>query len=118
VQGDRTDHAGFVATFRERTFDAVIDNIASVAADVDAAVEAFAGRVQRYVFTSTGSVYASSQLDGARRLAPLHEDDADLALRAAEPYGDGKRACEQVLHARAGRDRGLPHDLEGPRGGA
>ena len=114
VQGDRTDHAGFVATFRDRTFDAVIDNIAYVAADVDAAVEAFAGRVQRYVFTSTGSVYASPQLDATRLLAPLHEDDADLALRAAEPYGDGKRACEQVLHARAGRDRGLPFTILRP----
>jgi nucleoside-diphosphate-sugar epimerase len=114
VQGDRTDHAGFVAAFRPRSFDVVIDNIAYTAADVEAAVAAFAGRVGRYVLTSTGSVYAGPRLDAARLLAPLQEDDADLAVRADEPYGDGKRACEQVLHTRGGRDRGLPFTILRP----
>ena len=114
VHGDRTDHNGFVATFTSRSFDAVIDNIAYTGADVDAAVDAFAGRVQRYVLTSTGSVYAGPGLNAARLLAPLHEDDADLAVRADEPYGDGKRAGEQVLQARGGRARGLPFTILRP----
>ncbi|MBI3997979.1 MAG: NAD-dependent epimerase/dehydratase family protein [Armatimonadetes bacterium] len=108
IQGDRTDHAAFIAALQGRSFDVVIDNIAFVGADVKAAVDAFAGRVGRYILTTTGSVYGARRLEAARQLRLIKEEDADLALREGEPYGDGKRACEQVLHERAGRARGLP----------
>ncbi len=110
--GDRTDHAAFVQTFTGRSFDVVIDNIAYTRGDVDAAIDAFSGRAGRYVLTSSVSVYPLRRLDPAKLLLPIYEDSADLAFREGESYSDGKRACEQALLERAGRD--LPFTIIRP----
>ncbi len=115
IPGDRNDHTAFVRTLQQRSFDAVIDNIAFERKDVEAAIRAFAGRVGRYVLTTSGSVYATGRrFDAVRRLAPIREEDADLAYRDQDAYGDGKRACEETLHAKAGRARDLPFTIIRP----
>lgn len=114
IPGDRNDHTAFVRTLRERSFDAVIDNIAFDQEDVEAAIQAFAGRVGRYVLTTSGAVYATRRLDAPRRVAPVREEDAELAYRSGDAYGDGKRAAEETLHAKAGRARDLPFTIIRP----
>jgi nucleoside-diphosphate-sugar epimerase len=99
LQGDRTDRRAFVRTLRGREFDVVVDNIAYEAEDVEAALEALAGRTGQYILTSSGAVYGP-----VTTLRPLAEEDADLAVRTGDAYADGKRACEQVLH----RDPSVP----------
>lgn len=79
IPGDRDDHAAFVRSLRQHAFDVVIDNIAFDQGDVEAAIQAFAGRVGRYVLTTSGAVYATRRFDAVRRLAPIREEDADLA---------------------------------------
>ncbi|MGH2349108.1 MAG: NAD-dependent epimerase/dehydratase family protein, partial [bacterium] len=96
LRGDRTDHGTFVQTLRTLTFDAVIDNVAFQPEDVAAAVEAFRDRIGHYVLTSTGSVYDFKR---PQHFRPLTEDEADLTLRGDMEYAEGKRACEQAVHA-------------------
>ncbi|MBI3287268.1 MAG: hypothetical protein HYZ68_04390 [Chloroflexi bacterium] len=55
--GERTERRRFEATFGQRRFDAVIDNIAFEAADVESALRAFTGRIGHYVLTSSAAVY-------------------------------------------------------------
>lgn len=114
IPGDRDDHAAFVRSLRQHAFDVVIDNIAFDQGDVEAAIQAFAGRVGRYVLTTSGAVYATRRFDAVRRLAPIREEDADLAYRDRDAYGDGKRACEEILHGEAGRARDLPFTIIRP----
>ena len=57
IAGDRTDHNEFINSLRNKTFDAVIDNVAYTFKDVQAAVSAFSGNVGRYLVSSTVSVY-------------------------------------------------------------
>jgi nucleoside-diphosphate-sugar epimerase len=101
---DRHDVAAFRSALRERSFDAVVDNIAFDADDVHATVTALGDRVGHYVLTSSAAVYANLQVRH-----PLHESEADLSVRlpddAPDPfhprlkhaYGNGKRAAEQAL---------------------
>src|SRR4051794_23269346 len=63
VVGDRKEHGAFEAAFAAREFDAVIDQHAYTKEDVESAIRAFTGRVGRYVFTSTISVYHDGYLD-------------------------------------------------------
>ena len=94
VAGDRTDHGAFVDALRGRRFDVVVDNIAFVRADVDAAADALGGRIAHYLLTSSGSVYPDFPSDA--RLRPIREDAADLTLRGDLAYAVGKRECEQA----------------------
>jgi nucleoside-diphosphate-sugar epimerase len=103
---DRRDGDAFVAAFRSASFDAVIDNIAYNADDIDLIVRAFGGRIRQYLFTSTMAVYQYGE-----RLKPFAEDEADLTY--VEPpdvpptlafhtthghaYGIGKRQAEHKL---------------------
>jgi nucleoside-diphosphate-sugar epimerase len=96
LRGDRTDHRAFVQALHPHSFDAVIDNVAFQPEDVAAAIAAFGSRIGHYVLTSTGSVYDFKRPESFR---PLTEDEADLSLRGDMEYAEGKRACEQTLHA-------------------
>jgi nucleoside-diphosphate-sugar epimerase len=94
VAGDRTDRTAFVSALRGRPFDAVVDNIAFVRVDVEAAIAAFQGCIGHYLLTSSGSVYPDFTPDEEMR--PVAEDAADLALRGDLAYAEGKRECEQA----------------------
>lgn len=94
VAGDRTDRDAFISAMSGRRFDVVVDNIAFVRADVEAAIAAFGGRVGHYLLTSSGSVYPDVPPDVDMR--PVAEDAVDLTLRGDLAYAEGKRDCEQA----------------------
>lgn len=94
LPGDRTDHAGFGRALAGRSFDVVVDNIAFARPDVEAAVNAFNGRIGHYILTSSGSVYPPFADRAPFR--PIAEETADLTLRGDGAYSEGKRACEQA----------------------
>ncbi|MBI2389085.1 MAG: NAD-dependent epimerase/dehydratase family protein [Deltaproteobacteria bacterium] len=104
--GDRTS-PDFERALSGRTFDAVVDMVGYQGADVERAIDVFAGRVGHYLFVSTGQVYL------VRENAPMpsREEDYGGPLMARPQgddaaqwdYGVGKRACEDALIA--ARDR-------------
>jgi nucleoside-diphosphate-sugar epimerase len=87
-------------------WDAVVDFVAFVPAQVDAAVEALVGHVDQYVFISSASVY---QKPPAR---PLITEDTPL-LNPFWEYARQKIACEERLRA-AHRERGFPITIVRP----
>lgn len=94
IAGDRTDHAAFVTALRGKRFDVVVDNIAFVRTDVEAAVDALGGDIGDYILTSSGSVYPDAS--AYARMRPIREEAADLTLRGDLAYAEGKRECEQA----------------------
>jgi nucleoside-diphosphate-sugar epimerase len=104
LRGDRTTDE-FDRALAGRRFDAAVDFVGFVAADVERAVRVLEGRVGHYVFVSTGQVYLVRE----PRPAVAREADYDGPLMAEPPaghpdhadwaYGMGKRACEDALAA-------------------
>lgn len=100
ISGDRTDPGDFQAKLDRQTFDAVVDNIAFTADDVQTALETFKGNVDRYVFTSTAAVYYTGH-----QIMPVAEDDVDYAFQPPEGEEDsplwrytlGKLHAERTL---------------------
>ncbi len=100
IVGDRQDYAAFRDRFASETFDAVIDNIAYTGEDVAVALDAFRGRMGRYILTSTGSVYRYAP-PGAplleetvnHQLTPPGYDPSDGGWQ----YAAGKVAAEWTL---------------------
>lgn len=100
VVGDRSTIEGY-ARLEDRSFDLVVD-VARQPGHVRTALDALAERTERWVFVSTGSVYADH--------AALHRTETTPTLPAfegpeapPEAYGEGKVACEQAcLAARGG----------------
>jgi nucleoside-diphosphate-sugar epimerase len=101
VHGDRKNPDDFQQKLKGKTFDGVIDNIAFTAEEVNAALTAFAGRVGRYVLTSSASAYYTGTLT-----MPLLESDVDLEFKAPKgeentpfwSYTLGKIGAERALH--------------------
>lgn len=97
--GDRT--TGDYSSLTEGAWDAVVDVNAYVPRNVAEVSEAVAGRVARYLFVSTGSVYdlASGDVnEDAARVEPItdHEDVTN------DTYGGLKVACEDAAADRWG----------------
>lgn len=99
LHGDRD---GDLAPLAERRWDAVIDTSGYVPRIVRQSCELLQGRVDRYVFISTISVYAdlaADELDEGSALAPL-PDPATEDVPAH--YGALKGACEREVVAAFG----------------
>lgn len=101
-RGDRA--TGDYASLADGSWDAVVDVSAYVPRHVQQAADALDGRVGRYLFISTGSVYdhtrapASGLAEDAPRLAPERgTEDSD-----GPAYGPLKVACEDDAAARWG----------------
>jgi len=116
--GDRRQDLSALAQGR---WDAVIDTCGYLPAEVAAMADCLQGRVGRYVFISSVSVYADFR-------QPNHEhsplgviDDPDTELVDGRTYGPLKALCEQALTERVGEGAlclrpGLivgPHDPSG-----
>lgn len=109
------DRDGDLESLKGRDWDAVIDNTGYVPRHVRDSADLLKGHVGRYLFTSTGSVYALNQ----ERL----DEDSDL-LVAPEPdsedvskyYGELKVLCEQAVQERYGEAATIvrPHIVAGP----
>ncbi len=101
---DREDGAAMAAALAGRSFDVVVDQVCYTPQHAEGAVRAFAGRVGRYVMTSTIEVYDT----GERRpvgvplaehvVDPQHWPVPEPAPQKGElSYGEGKRQAEAVL---------------------
>ncbi len=94
VIGDRTED---LYPLSRREFDAVIDVACNDPATARMSAEALKGRVGRYVFVSTVSVYADqSTTDAQLEDAPLAELKPD-AGDPLENYGANKALCEAAI---------------------
>src|SRR4051812_33209023 len=113
--GDRD--AGDYASLADGSWDAVVDVSGYVPRHVGEAGDALAGRIGRYLFISTGSVYdrtkaPSGMTEDAARLPPERAtEDIDN-----DTYGPLKVACEDDVLARYGKDATIvrPGIVAGP----
>ena len=117
LHGDRNEPGGLDA-LRDRTWDAAIDTSGYVPRQLREALDVLDGRVGRYAFVSSISVYDEPFGDGPDEDAPVIELDDPDTERVDVHYGGLKVLCERVLRDRLG-DRALivrpglivgPHD--------
>ncbi len=105
-RGDRGDPVQLKSAVGSHKFHAVIDTTLYTGPEAQAVVEVFSGRVQRYIFLSTGQVYLLRL--GVKR--PFKESDYAGPVMAEPPrdhridyqnwlYGHDKRQAENVFAA-------------------
>lgn len=98
---DRERPESIVTAVGNQTWDVVYDNICYSPDEAQAACDIFVGKVGRYIFTSSMSVYEQ----GERVLNEADFDPYSLPLqygpKTAFTYADGKRLAEAVLFQKA-----------------
>lgn len=100
IHGDRD---GGLAALGSGTWDAVIDTSGYLPRVVGASARALAGRVERYLFISTISVYADPPPAGVSEDSPLARlADPSVEVVDGETYGGLKVLCEEAVHAAQG----------------
>lgn len=114
LHGDRTIRADLAAALDATEYDIVVDMVLFAGDEARAAVELLAGRVQQYIFVSSGQVYLIRE--GLER--PFSEEDYDGPLMPPPKdntygyeewqYGKGKRDAEDVL-AKAWQEQQFPY---------
>ena len=110
IQVDRRDGAAMSNAFAAAQYDLIYDQVCYSPLDAKIASDVFAGKVKRYVMTSTIEVYADL---GDERGMPLSEDCIDLSNEPIElperwrdfaqveaQYGLAKRQAEDYFHQR------------------
>jgi nucleoside-diphosphate-sugar epimerase len=90
VRADRRDPAGYARALSGIDADCVVDVTAYRPDETRVALDAFRGRVERFVHISTLSVYRSP-------LACPVSEDAPLETDPRNGYGFDKAACERLL---------------------
>jgi len=113
VIGDRTED---LYALGRREFDAVVDVACYDPAAARLSADALKGRVGRYVFVSTVSVYASQATTEAQHEdAPLAELKPDVK-DPLENYGANKALCEAIIREAYGERAliGRPGLITGP----
>lgn len=104
LRGDRSDPAQLKAAIGARDFDIVIDTTLYTGPEAQAVVDLFSGRVQRYIFLSTGQVYLLRL--GLKR--PFKKSDYAGPVMEQPPrdhridyqnwlYGHDKRQAEDIF---------------------
>ncbi|MEM7799064.1 MAG: epimerase [Chloroflexota bacterium] len=101
IAGDRD---GDLSELEARQWDAVIDTCGYVPRIVTLSAEKLYEKVERYVFVSTISVYASLRQPGVNEESPLNRELADELTEEVngETYGPLKVRCEEVVEQRYG----------------
>jgi 2'-hydroxyisoflavone reductase len=98
VEKLRGNRDGGLDPLRDRTWDAVVDTCGYVPRVVRASAELLHQHVDRYVFVSTLSVFASEGTVGQDESAPVGTlDDPSVEEITGETYGPLKALCEQVV---------------------
>jgi len=105
VRADR-DRADAYDSVAAQRWDAVLD-VARQPGHVRQAVAALEPVAQRYVFVSSGNVYASQRELGQDEDAPLLPPLESDVMESMERYGEAKVACEQAVTAGFGIGRTL-----------
>ena len=107
-------------------FDAVIDFSAYHAFEISETLEIFRGKVMRYIYISSDSVYEvcdKTHNDPTREedaVRPSAKSDQEI-LNQKDNYGHRKLECEEVLAAQSREEDGVPYialrlpDVVGPR---
>lgn len=106
VVGDRDDGASLRAAAESTRFDAVVDFLAYRPQQVEAAIEAFGGRIGQYVFIGTAAAYEK----------PIVHYVITEGTPLANPFWDYARqkiACEERLW-RARQQSGFPFTVVRP----
>lgn len=106
VRADRDDADGLRDVTGEGSrWDAVVD-VSRQPGQVRRAVDALAPVADRYVFVSTGNVYADHSRPGSDETVPLLSPLEGDVMTAMEVYGEAKVACEAAVREAFG-DRAL-----------
>ncbi|WP_328678605.1 SDR family oxidoreductase [Streptomyces sp. NBC_00322] len=101
--GDRTAPDG-LAALAEGEWDVVVDTWSAAPSAVRDAARLLAGRVGRYVYVSSASVYAWPPAAGYDETSPVVESSADAG---DVPYAEAKRGGELAAVRSFGEDRAL-----------
>ncbi|MBI4498624.1 MAG: SDR family oxidoreductase [Chloroflexi bacterium] len=104
---DRNDPASMREALAGRSFDAVLDLSGYTADQVQAALEALAGRVGHYLFTSSTAVYYGSAI------YPIREHDRLMPDERGGSYGWNKVRAERLL-AHWSQNTGMPFTVIRP----
>lgn len=98
LRGDRNAGREGLSALEGRTWDACIDVSGYTPGQVRASAELLKGVVKRYVFISTGSVYAEQGRHPIREEHPvLPAAPEDWAEVTGETYGPLKVTCERIV---------------------
>lgn len=102
VHGDRRDYRAFVEAMAAERPDVVVDTIAFNDEDVEAVVEAFTGRIQRYVCVSSYEVYEAFEAawNHTPSLQPLPIPEGAPKRQATHLYGQ-EMGYDKLLVERA-----------------
>lgn len=103
VTADRNRLDGYDAVMGDH-WDAVVD-VAREPGHVRRAVQALEPVADRYIFVSSGNVYADQQRKGQAEDAPLLSPLASDVMTSMEHYGEAKVACEQAVLSGFGSGR-------------
>lgn len=97
LTADRTDEAALERALNDTSWDIVYDNICYSAEEAAAAVRILAGRVKRYILTSSLSVYdPQPEVLTEGDFDPIHYP-VKLGGKTEISYQEGKRQAEAVL---------------------
>jgi 2'-hydroxyisoflavone reductase len=119
VQLRRGDRKADLSALATGTWDAVVDTCGYLPRDVARMAERLHGRVGRYVFISSISVYADFSRPNDEKSALGRIDDIDAQVVDGRTYGPLKALCEAAVTARFGEAHSLlirpglivgPHD--------
>ena len=105
VRADRT-HDGAYDEVASQRWDVVVD-VSRQPGQVRSAVEALRNNAARYVFVSSGNVYADHSIPGSTEdgaLLPALDGDV---MQSMDTYGEAKVACESYVLQGFGGDRSL-----------
>jgi nucleoside-diphosphate-sugar epimerase len=105
VAADRTQPGAYDGV-RDRDWDAVLD-VSRQPGQVRTAVEALRGRASRFLFVSSGNVYADHRAPGQDESSPLLPPLAGAVMESMAEYGEAKVACEQHVLDGFGPDGAL-----------
>ena len=103
VRRDRTQLGAYDGV-RDRDWDAVLD-VSRQPGQVRTAVEALRGRASRFLFVSSGNVYADHRAPGQDESSPLLPPLAGEVMESMAEYGEAKVACERQCSTGSGRTR-------------
>ncbi|WP_280768692.1 NAD-dependent epimerase/dehydratase family protein [Salipaludibacillus daqingensis] len=99
---DRFDRGSMERTFQDGEWDVIYDQICFSPDDAVDACEIFAGRVERYVFTSTLSVYEfNGNAEKIEKDFDPYNYEVKLGRKEQFDYGEGKRLAEAVFFQKA-----------------
>lgn len=117
LHGDRNEGAAGLRALEGREWDACVDVSGYTPQQVRASASALQGRVGRYVFVSTVSVYAEPERHPVREDDPLSAPAAeDVTEVSGKTYGPLKVTCENIVHEVYGEHRTVlrPQIVAGP----